>query len=241
VREPARVTFVAGLAAAAVVCTGTAFAQDRRCMPGGVCCTVVGHGARGPDQRCGTLEEFQRYAKIVCLEADAIENKSLPESIEAWGRCTAAKIAAQKVEAAQRENAADHQRAIEARRQLREMGVDPDRAPGTGQLAAEDCFMGECFREFIVSISRGKPGLVTARTRIEHYCGAPNPSECAAIERDMRALPGEASYKIQCGSPGGYVEWPDGRRVSEPDPDPPHATRAARQLWTAICSMVARR
>jgi len=91
----------------------------------------VGSGPGGrPDRRCGTLEDFQRYAKIVCLKADAIENKSLPESLEASSRCFAANIAAQKVQQAQQANAADHQRAMDARRQLREMGVEPP-DPGT--------------------------------------------------------------------------------------------------------------
>ena len=118
--------FVIGLATIAVNCIGIASAQDRppSCMPGGVCC--IGYGPRDPNYRCGTLEEFQRAAKIVCLKADAIENKNLPESIAAWGRCTAAKIAAQRVAATQQTNAADHQRALDARRQLREMGVDPN-------------------------------------------------------------------------------------------------------------------
>jgi hypothetical protein len=106
---------------------GVAFAQAQPCMPGGVCCTAVGFGPGGPDNRCGTLEEFQRYARVVCLKAEAIENKSLSESIEAMGRCTGANIAAQKVEAVQRQSAASHQRAMDARRQLREMGIDPDR------------------------------------------------------------------------------------------------------------------
>jgi hypothetical protein len=119
--------FVVGLTMAAV--PGPASAENPPpppCMPGGVCCAAVGFGPTGPDNRCGTLEQFQRYAKIVCLQADAIENKSLPESITASGRCAAAKIAANKFEAAQRANAADHQRAMDARRQLREMGVNPD-------------------------------------------------------------------------------------------------------------------
>jgi hypothetical protein len=121
-------TFAMGLAAGAVSFAGIASAQDRSppCMPGGICCTAVDFGPRGADNRCGTLEEFQRYAKIVCLQADAIENKNLPESIAASGRCFAAKIAASKVDAVQRANAADHQRALDARRQLREMGVNPD-------------------------------------------------------------------------------------------------------------------
>jgi hypothetical protein len=52
---------------------GTAFAQNSPCLPGGVCCT---------NGFCGTLEQFQRRAKIICLKADAIENKSLSQSIE---------------------------------------------------------------------------------------------------------------------------------------------------------------
>src|ERR1700757_530002 len=103
----------------------SATAQDP-CMLGGVCCAAVGSGPGGrPDRRCGTLEEFQRYAKIICLKAEAIENKNLPEAIETSSCCFAAKIAAQRVEQTQQVNAADHQRAMEARRQLREMGVEP--------------------------------------------------------------------------------------------------------------------
>ena len=96
-------------------------------MPGGVCCAAVGFGPKGPDNRYGTLEEFQKFAKIVCLQADAVENKNLPESISGSGLCTGAKIAASKVETAQRVNAADHERGMDARRQLREMGINPDR------------------------------------------------------------------------------------------------------------------
>jgi hypothetical protein len=98
-------------------CAGTAFAQNSPCLPGGVCCT---------NGFCGTLEQFQRRAKIICLKADAIENKSLPQSIQLSGYCMAATISAQRVEATQKTNAQDHQRALDARRKLHEMGVDPD-------------------------------------------------------------------------------------------------------------------
>jgi hypothetical protein len=94
-------------------------------LPAGL--TAVGFSPKGPDNRCGKLEEFQRYAKIVCLHGDAVENKNLPESLAAWRRCTLDLNRRRKVEATQRANAADHQRAMDARRQLREMGVDPDR------------------------------------------------------------------------------------------------------------------
>ena len=95
--------------------SGIAFAQSPPpCIPGGVCCI---------NGNCGTLEQFKRYATIVCLKADAIENKNLPQSIELFGQCTAAKIMAGRVEATQQANAADHRRALEAQRKLREMGV----------------------------------------------------------------------------------------------------------------------
>lgn len=94
--------------------SGIAFAQAPPCMPGGVCC-ITGN--------CGTLEQFKRNATIVCLKADAIENKNLPQSIELSGRCIAAHIMAERVEATQKANAADHQRALEAQRKLHEMGV----------------------------------------------------------------------------------------------------------------------
>jgi hypothetical protein len=91
-----------------------AFAQSPPCMPGGSCCI---------NGICGTLEQFKRNATIVCLQADAIENKSLPQSIELAGRCTAAQIMAQRVEGTQQENAKEHQRALDAQRKLSEMGA----------------------------------------------------------------------------------------------------------------------
>jgi hypothetical protein len=212
---------------AAVISTGgTAVAADRPCMPGGVCCTTVGTGPSGdPDKRCYTLEEFQRYAKITCLKEDA--------HIVGWGSCMAANIAASKVEAAQSANAANQQRVFEARRQLQAMGVNPDQPepPYVPRVIADEgCFMGECFREFIVSLNKEKSGLAIVKTRVEHYCDTANTiSKCVAAEPD------KAEYKIQCKSPGGYVEGANGSRVPEPDPNPPHAGWAARDLWTSVC------
>jgi hypothetical protein len=91
-----------------------AFAQSPPCMPGGSCCI---------NGTCGTLEQFKRNATIACLQADAVENKSLPQSIELAGRCTAAQIMAQRVEGTQQENAKEHQRALDAQRKLGEMGA----------------------------------------------------------------------------------------------------------------------
>jgi len=104
-----------------------AFAQSPPCMPGGNCCI---------NGTCGTLEQFKLNATIVCLQADAIENKSLPQSIELAGRCNAAQIMAQRVEETQQTNATEHQQALDAQRKLREMGaplptqsVAPQQAP----------------------------------------------------------------------------------------------------------------
>jgi hypothetical protein len=98
---------------AALFASSTAIAQTQ-CLPGGVCCIY---------QDCGTLEQFRRRAEILCLQADAVENKNTAQAIRLVGVCGAAKIAAQRVEQAQIANQADHQRALEARRKLREMGV----------------------------------------------------------------------------------------------------------------------
>jgi hypothetical protein len=99
-----------------------ALAQSPQCMPGGSCCI---------NGTCGTLEQFKRNATIVCLQADAIENKSLPQSIELAGRCTAAQIMAQRVEATQQANVKEHQQALDAQRKLREMGAPLPAQPTT--------------------------------------------------------------------------------------------------------------
>ncbi len=99
-----------------------ACAQDQQCMPGGICCAVVGQSDNGPERRCGTLEQFEQYAKVVCLRGEATENKGFAESIEASGECLAARIAAERVASTQQENAQAHTRAMEAQRKLREMG-----------------------------------------------------------------------------------------------------------------------
>jgi hypothetical protein len=102
------------LAIMLIAVSGAAFAQSSPCMPGGSCCI---------NGTCGTLEQFKRNATIVCLQADAIENKSLPQSIELAGRCAAARIMAARVEETQQENAKGHQRALDAQNKLREMGA----------------------------------------------------------------------------------------------------------------------
>jgi hypothetical protein len=107
------------------------------CMPGGTCCI---------NGTCGTLGQFKRNATVVCLQADAIENKTLPQSIELARRCTAARIMAQRVEGTQQENAREHQRALDAQRKLTEMGaplpvtVDPlQQALKVTARAADEC------------------------------------------------------------------------------------------------------
>jgi hypothetical protein len=212
-----------------------ASAADLQCLPDGVCCAVVGSFAGRPDRRCGTLEYFQRYAKIVCLKGDAIENKSLPEAIEASSQCIAAKRAATTVEEAP-SNAAAHQRALNTQQVLREMG---------GELAAAKrpvagtCFQGECLREFVVSLTRETSGLVKVRTRVEHYCmpGSLSPRQCADWQWNVgvdRAVV-QAAYEVQCKTPGGYVQYQNGRTEEMPKPFVSHGDAKAAQLWAAVC------
>ena len=42
-------------------------------------------------------------------------------------------------------------------------------AAGAKKPDAEYCGMGECFPEYITSIIRDSSGLLTVRTRMEHY------------------------------------------------------------------------
>lgn len=113
--------------------SGIALAQAPPCMPGGTCCI---------NGTCGTLEQFKRNATVVCLQADAIENKSLPQSIELAGRCTAAQIMAQRVEGTQQENSKEHQRALDAQRKLSEMGAplptQSSQSASTGMPTTQD-------------------------------------------------------------------------------------------------------
>lgn len=92
---------------------------------------------------------------------------------------------------------------------------------------ASDCFMGECFKEFIVN--KHYEGQTTiAEVRIERYNVEP------ADTKSPLPPPKIQRYVAACGSPG-YIQAPGGGRLKEPEPDPPHSTRADKQLWEAIC------
>ena len=82
-----------------------------------------------------------------------------------------------------------------------------------GPPAAEDCFMGECFKEYLVSVHKNRSGLITARTRVEFYC-APGFPDC-----DPNKQPESRVSDVLCKIPGGYIESvmpAGGHRVSEP-------------------------
>jgi len=122
--------------------SGVAFAQSPSCMPGGSCCI---------NGTCGTLEQFKRNATIVCLQADAIENKSLPQSIELAGRCTAAQIMAERVEGTQQANAKEHQQALDAQRKLREMGAPLPPQASAGQPSQDPMVIAQ--NEMVAAIT----------------------------------------------------------------------------------------
>lgn len=100
-------------------------AQVPPCVAGGKCCTSVAFVGGRADERCGTLAQFQTWARIVCLEWKAIENPTVQQTADGWGRCHGAKAAAENVAAAQRVNAERAATAHDAQAQLRAMGITP--------------------------------------------------------------------------------------------------------------------
>jgi hypothetical protein len=63
----------------------------------------------------------------------------------------------------------------------------------------EDCHFGECYREYIVSLSKDeKPGVLVVQTRRHWDCSG-------AMHECDPALPRKVSYKVQCRAPG-FIE-----------------------------------
>jgi hypothetical protein len=99
--------------------------QTPPCVAGGQCCTQVAFIAGRADERCGTLAQFQTWARVVCLQWKAIERPTLAQTVDGWGRCHGAKAAAENVAAAQRVNGERAAQAHDAQAQLRAMGITP--------------------------------------------------------------------------------------------------------------------
>jgi hypothetical protein len=96
--------------------------------------------------------------------------------------------------------------------------------------------MGECFDEYIVSLNKERSGLIVARIRVESYC-----TPGYSCDPNEHTPPVIQTYNVQCKTPGGYIEYASpgpahGQRTPEPERDPPHATQAEKDLWTAVCS-----
>jgi hypothetical protein len=107
-------------------------------------------------------------------------------------------------------------------------------AAGAKKPDAEYCGMGECFPQYITSITKDHSGLIIVRTRMEHYCMPGN--SCNSATHDP---PKTLTYKVQCKTPGGYIET-DGQQIPEPEREPPHATQTEKELWTLVCSRARR-
>jgi hypothetical protein len=89
------------------------------CMPGSTCCAFVGSAGR----RCGTLEQFQRYATGICLQERARQDRTFnPMTV---GDCYAARIAVESVAWEQQNNGKLHADAKAARRELDAFCADP--------------------------------------------------------------------------------------------------------------------
>ena len=80
-------------------------------------------------------------------------------------------------------------------------------------------------------------GLNTIRMRTTYDC-APgvDGDDCRSEQRS--AGKGLGQYRIQCKSPGGYIEGFPGQqnRVPGPNPSPSHATEIEDELWSGVCS-----
>jgi hypothetical protein len=91
-------------------------------LPGNWCTAV----SRGPlpggrldiETWCGTVEAWQRWSKIVCLRAQE-GSPSVPP-----GACLAAQLSSDKVRMAAENADRARQRALDAKRQLHDMGVE---------------------------------------------------------------------------------------------------------------------
>jgi hypothetical protein len=104
-----------------------------------------------------------------------------------------------------------------------------------GPMASEDCFQGECFKEYLISMRKNPSGLITAQSRVEFYC-EPG-SNC-----DPNRHPETHISNVLCKTPGGYIETVSpahNERIPEPEANPPHATKSDKQLWTSVCSAMA--
>jgi hypothetical protein len=65
-------------------------------------------------QMCGSVEDFQNFARRICLQALAKENPTVEESMALHGDCQAATVMVSKAEAAK----TAHERAAAAQKQL---------------------------------------------------------------------------------------------------------------------------
>lgn len=103
---------------------------------------------------------------------------------------------------------------------------------GPGRRVAGACFMGECTDDYLES-EHDLGGVIAARIRVEHYCLAGYICEPKPVAFEM--------YQIKCSNSGGYVQSSNGKRVAEPESNPPHATQWTKELWASICSVAHRR
>jgi len=105
-------------------------------------------------------------------------------------------------------------------------------ALGGKRVATTYCGMGECIEQYIVSQRKTKSGLVIVQIKDVPYCAVDNCDPNFIKEFSNKGL---IKIKIQCATPGGYVEYDNGERIYEPEQDPIHPAIPVRQLWDAVC------
>src|SRR5438477_6897122 len=79
---------------------------------------------------------------------------------------------------------------------------------------AGDCFMGNCFQDYILSSTQGRSGLINVRVKTTFYC---------TLGTHCEHSPGEvlfSNYIASCKIPGGFIQRAGQSPMSEPEPDP---------------------
>jgi hypothetical protein len=92
-------------------------------------------------------------------------------------------------------------------------------------LVSETCRQGMCDRQYLKSMTKNADGTVTAAIRYTYYNNDNGPAD----------PPSEDVAIVSCAPRAGFVRYKNGQTVSEPTPQPSHATCEPDGLWQAVC------
>lgn len=110
-----------------------------------------------------------------------------------------------------------------------------------GSLVYETCFQMECFKEHLVSKTRNKDGRIFAFVAVKNFFNERgyNKNDYKDLHAELNSLPIKyVTYILSCEALGGYIEYPGGKRIAEPERNAPRATEGAYKMWSAVCGQV---